>query len=114
MSRFDDVFERVIGHEGGYSNDPNDSGGETIFGISKRAYPKVNIRDLTLDEKGKPLGLQAYRDLLFLHQVLQSAKSPETAVKRVVMLALIGVAANLVVGVAAVAVADLVVRAAVG
>lgn len=31
------------------------------------------------DEKGKPLGLQAYRDLLFLHQVLQSAKSPEVA-----------------------------------
>ncbi len=31
------------------------------------------------EEKGKPLGLQAYRDLLFLHQVLQAAKSPEVA-----------------------------------
>ncbi len=29
------------------------------------------------DEKGKPLGLQAYRDLLFLHQVLHAAKTPE-------------------------------------
>jgi len=50
MSRFDDIFERVIGHEGGYSSDVNDPGGETKFGISKRAYPKLNIRDLTLED----------------------------------------------------------------
>jgi len=50
MSRFDDVFERVIGHEGGYSNDSNDPGGETKFGISKRAYPKLNIATLTLED----------------------------------------------------------------
>ena len=50
MSRFDDVFERVIGHEGGYSADSNDPGGETKFGISKRAYPKLNIAALTLED----------------------------------------------------------------
>lgn len=32
---FDDAFERLIGNEGGYSNDPRDSGGETNFGITK-------------------------------------------------------------------------------
>lgn len=32
----------------GYVNDPDDPGGETKFGISKRAYPGVNIRELTL------------------------------------------------------------------
>lgn len=47
--RFLDCFARVIGHEGGYVNDPRDPGGETKFGISKRAYPKLNIRALTLE-----------------------------------------------------------------
>ena len=31
---FDTAFERLIGHEGGYVNDPSDSGGETNFGIT--------------------------------------------------------------------------------
>ena len=36
--------------EGGYVNDPRDPGGETNFGISKRSYPGVNIKELTRDE----------------------------------------------------------------
>ncbi|MDX8384546.1 MAG: glycosyl hydrolase 108 family protein [Ghiorsea sp.] len=40
-------FDFVIGAEGGYSNDPNDAGGETNFGISKRAYPDEDIKNLT-------------------------------------------------------------------
>lgn len=31
---FDEVFERTLGHEGGYVNNPNDKGGETIWGIT--------------------------------------------------------------------------------
>lgn len=46
---FDSCFDRLLGNEGGYSNDPNDPGGETNWGISKRAYPDVNIRSLTRD-----------------------------------------------------------------
>jgi lysozyme family protein len=46
---FDAAFERLIGHEGGYVNDPRDPGGETKFGISKRAYPGEDIASLTLD-----------------------------------------------------------------
>lgn len=45
---FDSAFLLVIGHEGGYVNDPRDPGGETKFGISKRAYPKVDIKNLTI------------------------------------------------------------------
>ena len=51
-----DAFDLAVGFvlktriEGGYVNDPRDPGGETNFGISKRSYPKVNIRDLTRDE----------------------------------------------------------------
>lgn len=46
---FTRCFELVIGSEGGYVNDPRDPGGETKFGISKRAYPDIAIADLTID-----------------------------------------------------------------
>jgi lysozyme family protein len=47
---FDQSFNRIIGHEGGYSNDPNDAGGETNWGISKRSYPNEDIKNLTKDQ----------------------------------------------------------------
>lgn len=47
MSNFDVFIERVLSHEGGYVNDPKDPGGETQWGISKRAFPWVNIKTLT-------------------------------------------------------------------
>lgn len=46
---FDGVFDRLISHEGGYVNNPADPGGETNWGISKRAYPNVDIKALTRD-----------------------------------------------------------------
>lgn len=48
MDSFDLAFQRTIGHEGGYVDDPNDRGGETNWGISRRAYPTLNIKALTL------------------------------------------------------------------
>jgi len=36
--------------EGGYANDPDDPGGETNHGISKRSYPGLDIKNLTEDE----------------------------------------------------------------
>lgn len=33
---FDQAFEKLIGHEGGYSNHPDDPGGETMFGVTSR------------------------------------------------------------------------------
>ena len=47
MVDFDAAFDRLLGHEGGYVNDPHDPGGETHWGISKRSYPHVDIRNLT-------------------------------------------------------------------
>lgn len=47
---FDQAFDRLIGHEGGYVNDPRDPGGETNWGISKRSYPNVDIANLTRDD----------------------------------------------------------------
>lgn len=50
MANFDKAIEQVLVNEGGYVNDPDDKGGETKFGISKRAYPDVDIKNLTTDE----------------------------------------------------------------
>ncbi len=46
---FDIAFDRLMGSEGGYVNNPADPGGETQWGISRRSYPTVNIRELTRD-----------------------------------------------------------------
>lgn len=35
---------------GGYTNDPDDPGGETKWGISKRSYPDLDIKNLTRDQ----------------------------------------------------------------
>jgi len=48
MSNFDRAFAVVVGIEGGYVNDPKDPGGETKFGLSKRANPDLDIKNLTL------------------------------------------------------------------
>lgn len=32
---FDEAFHHLLGHEGAYSNHPNDPGGETMWGITK-------------------------------------------------------------------------------
>ena len=56
---FDQAFAKLIDHEGGYVNDPRDPGGETKFGISKRAYPDVDIANLTL-EQAKAIYLRDY------------------------------------------------------
>jgi hypothetical protein len=41
------AITRVIQREGGYVNDPADMGGETKFGISKKAYPNLDVANLT-------------------------------------------------------------------
>lgn len=51
---FDEAFDRLLGHEDGYVNDPKDPGGETKWGISKRSYPNENIKNLTR-ERAKAL-----------------------------------------------------------
>ena len=47
---FSKVIKMVLEHEGGYVNHPSDPGGETKYGISKRAYPEVNIAELTEED----------------------------------------------------------------
>lgn len=47
MSHFSECVEVILQLEGGYSNDPYDPGGETKYGISKAAYPDLDIPNLT-------------------------------------------------------------------
>lgn len=51
-SDWDKSIEFVLKMEGGSSpeNVPDDSGGWTKFGISQKAYPMLDIKNLTLDE----------------------------------------------------------------
>ncbi|QBH96801.1 peptidoglycan-binding protein [Limnobaculum zhutongyuii] len=44
------ALDYLLRAEGGYVNDPADRGGETKYGISKRAYPHLNIAALTEEQ----------------------------------------------------------------
>jgi len=50
MKNFDEIIKKVLEHEGGYVNDPKDLGGETKYGITKRFYPDVDIKNLTIEQ----------------------------------------------------------------
>lgn len=47
MADFSQAVQLVIQREGGLVVDPNDPGGATKYGISKRAYPNLDIPALT-------------------------------------------------------------------
>lgn len=50
MAKFEDAIGTVLRNEGGYVDSPNDPGGETKYGISKSAYPNLDIKNLTVDD----------------------------------------------------------------
>lgn len=89
MANFSDAIAKVLVNEGGYVNDPNDKGGETIFGVSRRANPnwvgwstvdkikKSNPNDfkkllnsnITLKNQAKQLYKQKYWDVMDLDDI---------------------------------------------
>jgi lysozyme family protein len=88
---FDNAFHRLMIYEGGYSNDPDDHGGETKYGISKTQYPDVDIRNLTIAQaKGiyrldywDKLNLDSVSDMMIAGEIFEQAVNfgPATAVK---------------------------------
>ena len=52
MTRAEKFIRIVLLSEGGskYTNDPKDDGGETKYGISKKAFPRVDIKNLTEED----------------------------------------------------------------
>jgi lysozyme family protein len=54
MTNFrDNTIKEIIRIEGGYSNDKNDSGGETKYGIAKKSHPNIDIKNLTKSDATK-------------------------------------------------------------
>lgn len=49
MADFDPAVSKTIAREGGsrYTETPGDTGGATKYGISKRAYPQLDIANIT-------------------------------------------------------------------
>lgn len=69
---FDQAFDRLIGHEGGYSNHPADPGGETMWGVTARVA-RANgyagpMRDLPR-EKAKAIYRRLYWDAVKADQL---------------------------------------------
>jgi len=60
---FEKAINFVLKWEGGYTNDKDDPGGETKYGISKRSYPDLDIKSLTLG-KAKEIYKRNYWDKL--------------------------------------------------
>lgn len=62
---FDQAFDILLGHEGGYSNHPNDPGGETMWGVTARVARadgyRGDMRDLPRD-RAKAIYRRMYWD----------------------------------------------------
>lgn len=66
-ARFLDAFGDLLGNEGFYSNDPVDAGGETVYGVSRRAHPDWlgwKIVDAARGKAGFPGILRSDQELL--------------------------------------------------
>ena len=59
IMEFNEIIEKVLEHEGGYVNDKDDLGGETKYGITKRFYPNLDIKNLSR-EQAKEIYYQDY------------------------------------------------------
>ncbi len=71
------VEDLLTNWEGGYVNDPDDPGGETMFGISRRSYPHLDIFNLTRDDA---IGIY-YRDFWQKYRLDDKVADPELRAK---------------------------------
>lgn len=77
MADFDKAMGLILKYEGTeYVNDPNDYGGETKYGISKRAHPEVDIKNLTLDQ-AKDIYRRDYWNKIFGDSILYQGLAEE-------------------------------------
>lgn len=82
MDIFDKALKHTLGIEGGYSNDPRDSGGATRYGITERVARSFGytgpIADLPLD-LAKRIYKEQYWDIIRLDEV--AAIAPAVALE---------------------------------
>jgi lysozyme family protein len=76
MDGFAEAFARTVGVEGGYSNDPLDPGGATMYGVTERVARawgfRGSMRDLPLDV-ARQIYREQYWDPLRLDEVASVA-----------------------------------------
>ena len=105
--RFEKFMPVILRHEGGYVNDPDDLGGETKYGITKRRYPDLDIKALTPQEATdiyyrdffKPLNLELIEDdLLALHIFDMAINAGKKRAVKLLQACLNGIAQDGVIG----------------
>ncbi len=105
--RFNKFMPIILKHEGGYVNDPDDLGGETKYGITKRRYPNLDIKSLTSHEATniyyrdfyKPLNLDLIEDdLLALHIFDMAINAGKKRAVKLLQSCLNGIAKDGVIG----------------
>lgn len=57
---FDKCFDIVVGHEGSYSHDSHDPGGETMYGITRRDHPGAWAQGRPTIEQAKEIYRKQY------------------------------------------------------
>ena len=57
---FDKCFDIVVGHEGAYSNDAQDPGGETMWGITRRDHPGAWLEGRPTIEQAREIYRKQY------------------------------------------------------
>ncbi|HBT82431.1 MAG TPA: secretion activating protein [Desulfuromonas sp.] len=81
MAQIKPALIKLFGVEGGYVNDPDDAGGETKYGISKRSYPNEDIKHLTLERAAQiyerdfwnPLRLSEVQNQVIAEEIFDTA-----------------------------------------
>ena len=76
MADFNNAFQLMIAHEGGYVNDPDDPGGETYKGVARKIYSKWDgwsKIDLLKKQAGFPANLdkdaELQQDIAHFYQI---------------------------------------------
>jgi lysozyme family protein len=71
MADFQKAIVKTLAKEGGsrFTDDPNDRGGATKYGISQRAYPDLNIRNLT-EQQARDIYKRDYWDRVLGDDIL--------------------------------------------
>ena len=76
MSKFDECFEMLLVHEGGFVNHPDDPGGATNLGVTKRVWADYLGRAVSMDEMKaltkkdvKPVYRKMYADKICFDQL---------------------------------------------
>lgn len=68
MADYSTSFHKTLGHEGGYGDDPDDRGGETYKGISRRYHPDWPGWGMIDQLKGEP----SFPSSLYHHEELRA------------------------------------------